>query len=238
MRIINRATSTEPLFLHAQGNAHFTRDWFLIVSDVIPKQKSKIIFPDANDITIVTFIHGHMPTSLDRQLKKGGVAFTDLAKHYAHNGDWMNTYKIKYLDKFLKEVATTYVLCLDAIDVLVCNDLSPLLERFSALNCDILYGASVNPHPSYLKTEESLTSRWKYMNCGTMLGKTEALKEFYAVLNSEAEKATQKVNNEQAVIRPVKEQFKNVKADTNCDIFQTIGGCRYSYSDETLIVGE
>ena len=237
MKIINLTTNTEPLFLHAQGSSHFTKEWFNIVSDVIPKQKNPIIFPDRDDITLLTFIHGHMPTSLDRQLRKGGIAFIDLAKHYEHEGSWVNTNKIKYMNKFLAEVKTKYVLCLDAIDVLLCNDMSPMIERFLALNCDVLYGASVNSHPSYLKIVEDPKSKWKYLNCGTLLGKTEPLKEFYGVLNIEAAKNKRKtVNNEQAVIRPIKAKFPNVKADSNCDIFQTIGGCVYSYANEILTV--
>lgn len=237
MQIKNLHTGTEPLIAHAQGRSHFTKEWYAMVGHVIPKQES-INFPGLDQITIVTYIEGYMPTSLDRQLKKAGIPFIDLARHYQHDGPWTNVMKIKYLHRYLQEEASTpYILSLDVIDVLLSDDLSTLIDRFLAMDCGILYGASINCHPTDLKTAEDQEAIWKYLNAGTMLGKTADLKAFYTELDAVSGTAEiMNINNEQRLIRTLRNGWGNIKADTGCQIFQTLACTDYLYENGLLTV--
>lgn len=236
MTIQNNITDTKPLFAHCQGNYHFEEKWIDIVNEVIPNQK-EIIFPDKDKITIITFVSGFMVTTLDRQLKKSGIEFIDLAQFYNHTKIWTNQFKIIYTNYYLKKIKTPYVLSLDAIDVLACEDLAGMITRFEEMNCDILFGASINNHPhSWAKAEDS-EAVFKYLNAGTMLGKTDSLIEFYAALDQEARSSKNNaVNNEQEIIKKVRTGFENVKSDTGCKIFQTLGCTDYDFKDNIITV--
>lgn len=233
MKIHNSILGTNPMFLHAQGVAHNTDQWFEVVNDVIPNQKKwAISFPDIWNITILTFVHGHMPTALDRQLIKAGIDFVNLSDYYKHSGEWNNQLKIKYTSKYLDKVTTDYVLILDGIDVLLADDLTGLLDRFKSMKCEILLGSSINCHPADIKTAEDPDAIWKYLNAGTVLGEVEALTVFYRAL--EEATITSKdtsVNNEQRIFKQVRKYFKSVKCDTGCKIFQTLSCCGYQYKN-------
>jgi hypothetical protein len=231
MQVYNETTDTLPYFVHAQGYEHSTPKWIQLVNDIVPNQKvDDIFFPDNKYITIITFVSGFMVTSLDRQLQKAGIGYIDLAKYYKHSGRWTNANKIIYTNMFMEQIKTPYVLSLDAIDVLAASNLIGLIDTFLRMNCDILYGASCNCHPPENEYVEDATSRWKYLNAGTMLAKTEALSFFYGQLSEEALKAPiDEVNNEQALIKELRPDFDNIKADTDCQIFQTLAHTKWSY---------
>ena len=236
MKIINSILNTKPLVLHAQGISHYTDKWCGVVNSVVPNTHD-IIFPDKDKITILTFTSGFMATALDRQLTNAKIDFIDLAKYYNHEGKWTNQFKIKYTARYLSEITTSYVLILDSIDILLSEDLTGLLDTFKTYDCDILLGASINCHPPEIKTAEKQDAIWKYLNAGTVLGRTSALKEFYTDLNYEAEKSTDtSVTNEQLLFKIVRREYDNIKCDTECKIFQTLGCCGYTYNFQDKII--
>lgn len=237
MKIINTISGTEPLFFHAQGNEHTKQQWFDLINDVIPNtHEGDIIFPDAKDITIITFVHGYMATSFDRQLKKAGINYINLAEYFNHKGVWQNKYKLIYTSQYLNKVTTPYVLISDAIDVLCSSDLSKLLEKFESFKTDILFGASRNCYPREVKVKEP-DGICNYLCAGTVIGKTIPMQYFYLELAKKAiEDKNESVNNEQGIVRTERVNFENVRADVNCEIFQSAIHFNYSYENGILTI--
>jgi hypothetical protein len=238
MYIYNKHTTNSPLFFHAPGSCHKKQDWYDLSKKVVDETtEGSIDFPDAKDVTIITFVHGNPSFVLDEQLRKAGIGFVELVSHYGHKGHWQNHWKIKYTYRFLQEVTTPYVLSLDAIDVLATADLTGLVDRFLKMDCDILFGATTRPHPADMRDLETELTPWKYLNAGTILGKTEALKDFFGDCDALADELNEThYNNEQRIIKTIRRNYPNAKCDVQCELFQTVGGCKYDLQGEFVFV--
>lgn len=228
MKILNKQCNTQPLILHAPGKCHKTEQW----NELIGLQH-KVTGFDTSLITIITFMSGKCDFVLKEQLESNGISYINLVQEDL--GYWSNRMKIYLLSNL--EITTPYVLCLDAIDILLGEDLSELLNRFESSNCDILYNATKVNYP--LMYEQNSCSM--YLNAGAFIGKVDAVKDFYTHLkNTELYKDYERYDDsEQIRVRNgLKTYAKSdtVKLDEQSTIFQTLGLCVYKYVNNEIIV--
>lgn len=229
MTIKNIKTNTQPLIAHAQGVEHFSERWRKLCSSDLATSVPK-------DVTIVTFAKGTRRFELVRQLQESGVPFINAADGTVNY--WVNKFKIKYLLDVIDNIKTEYILCLDAIDVILSSDLSDLIKRFEKLDADIVYNATVVDYPM-LKIQEETDGPFKYLNAGAFIGRTQSIKEFYKFILDTTYDMSINSRSEQLRVRLAREQYEKkdrIKVDTDCTIFQTLGLVDYETKDNELIV--
>lgn len=237
MKIINSKYNTNPLFVHAQGGSHKTNSWKNIV-DLKPTINKNTL---SSDVTILTFANGDTNYCLIEQLESNEVPYINVIKNKID--EWKNKYKIKYLVDYIDNVTTPYILCLDSLDVLCTEDLSDLIPRFKKHNIDILYNAGKTNYPKIpQKDEGNINSKFRYINAGCFIGKTEAVKDFYTFIyeknyNDDYGKLD---DSEQVRVRVSRQNYHKkkhlIKADSECTIFQTLNMTENEFDGETLTI--
>lgn len=241
---------SNPLFVHAQGRVHKTKEWHDIV-----KEKHLINKKPSDKISFLTFIKGDIDFCLPKQLEQSNITYLNAVNNDSDEV-WVNKNKIKYISESIQKIKTEYVVCLDAIDVLCSEDLSDLIDRFKKFDADILYNASRINYPAFLKLEnkawvqiekeyyiDDTTSPYRFLNAGAFIGKTKSVKRFYDYLLNEIDKGYYKSNDksEQFRVRFGRKNYdqkEKIKIDTDCIIFQTLNLSEFYYKDELLIVKE
>lgn len=221
----NRIQNTFPLVIHAQGTEHFSKRWFkMLDSDLSVKN-----FPE--NVTILTFATGKKSFPLLKQLKNNNIPFINCIP--TRKEGWINKKKIPYLVEFIDQVQTDYVLVLDAIDILLTEDMSELITRFRKEDADILYNASKFDYPT-LKIVEGENLDFPYLNAGALMGYTSKVKDFYQfTLDNHYKHCMNNVLSEQIRIRVARENYPTkdkIKVDIGCKIFQTL--CQVDYTIE------
>ena len=101
----------------------------------------------------------------------------------------------------------------------------------------MVFSATTICYPTDIKDKEDENGLCPYLCAGNVFGKIEPLKEFFAAVEKMAKLDTSnKVKNEQRIVRTVRPQFSNLKADTNCQLFQTVLGFNYEYKDGLITI--
>lgn len=236
MTIENTITNTKPLMAHAQGLVHQTDKWLKIVEELPVIDKNTL----SNDITIVSFfskeLEDKMVLALKLQLDKSEIKYVNATNPQPMV--WKNTMKIKYLSK-LEGITTKYILCLDGLDILMCEDLSEIIQRYKNFNCDLLYNPSKLNYPPICTDIELTDSEFKYLNAGAFIGRTEFIRNFYQFLmKHEMYKDYGSFDNsEQVRVRNGRKNYKfrdKIKVDTDCILFQTLNKSQFTYDNNTL----
>lgn len=235
MKIINTRLKTEPLFAHAQGLVHDTKEWKAIADTKQLVNTTTL----SSDITILTFVQGDKDFSLINQLDNSGVKYINAIPDNLKF--WKNPAKIKYLVQAIENVKTPYVLCLDALDILCVDDLSDLLPRFEKFGCDMVYNASKLNYPNICQDDEDTDSAFKFLNAGAFIGKTSAVKDFYKhLIKTELYNEYKGFDNsEQIRVRFGRKRYskrKSIKVDTECVIFQTLNKAQFEFDNNTLTI--
>ena len=118
---------------------------------------------------------------LIHQLDDSGISYINAAK-YKESKEWKHTDKIGLILKALDEVATPYVLIMDANDALILKDIDDgFIEKWKRFDCEILYNASDMLYPPILGTAMESESPFiqHYLNAGVCFGLTEYAKSVY-----------------------------------------------------------
>jgi hypothetical protein len=235
VRSFNKITKTSPLFIHAQGSSREEDNWKTMVNFSKGKE---INFPDKDKITLITFITPGLPEILTDQLKTSNIPYVNLAAN--HKGKWHNYLKIKYLYNYLKTCQTEYVLELDSLDVIIMSDLSELLPRFKSLNCNILYGSTINQYPPDYLDQPINGTAWRYLNAGTLIARTDKLLDFYEKVLPLLDIDHGYYNgSEQCKLKRGRDLFHEpLGVDTNCLLFQTLCGAKYKYVNGLFTITE
>ena len=226
MIIQNKRLNTKPLIVHAQGTSHKTDKWLNIIKSNHLIDKTTL----SNDITILTFASENIDFSLVKQLDNNGIDYINAA----YSKGWKNTNKIDNILNIIDSISTPYILCLDAVDVLLSYDLSDLIDRFKSFDCDILYNASITNYPNICKDFEETESGFKYLNSGAFIGKIEYIKEFYQYIKSLGD-FSEFSDSDQFKVRLARQKY-NIKVDTECFIFQTLNGTKFVLFKDELFV--
>ena len=231
MIIQNKRLNSKPLIVHAQGTSHKTDKWLNIIKSNHLIDKTTL----SKDITILTFVNGDIDFSLINQLEYSGINYINVGEDIVN---WKNTDKMKLIIESIEDIRTPYILCLDAVDVLCSYDLSYLLNRFESFDCDILYNASIINYPNICTDIEETESVFNTLNSGAFIGKTESIKNFYQYIIELDLKSDIPVfeYSEQLKVRKARETYSGIKVDTECIIFQTLNGSKYSFINDVLFI--
>jgi hypothetical protein len=220
----NKRFNTEPCVLHAYSKTHFTQDWINLVS------KSEIvIIPE--DLTVMSFFSGNNNFPLKEQLERSNILYVDAAKDYI--GFWEDKLKIKLLLDHIGKIKTNYLLVLDGIDCLLYPNIKDILNNFKTFNCKLLYNASMYSH--YLN-EEKVDDK-EQLNTGAFLGETKFIELFYKDVLSLYEREDIPHSNTDGIRVGMKwKNYKEIKVDKTCKIFQTLLGNYYTNINNNLII--
>lgn len=110
--------------------------------------------------------------------KRKGEEIMLLGMDGSYNGSLIE--RPRYMHKILKEgrITTPKILYMDCWDLVLQGTMEEIFEKHKANNCNITISAERNCFPHDLKDEFDklpFTSSYKYLNCGVIVGDTEAL---------------------------------------------------------------
>ncbi len=242
-----------PIVIHAPGNAVSTHAWVKIESaffNTAPRNIGAI-----DDLTIITWNSGtdfryySGVVDLNKQLGKFekslahlGIPFISLGSQIRER--WKNKYKLRLTLDALKSINTKYVFCADSADVLLLDDPALMVEKFSSMDCGILFNGEMLPfRRPYSPLEGPMVEEWesfentvgegkfRYLNSGAYVGKVDELKKIldYCVnVDINLAVSEQKINEEailsdQVIFKCAFLKFYPImRIDYHCKIFQTI----------------
>lgn len=164
---------------------------------------------------------------LINQLKRNKIPFINAAEH-KDVYPWVNNKKISLIVDALSKVETEYCLILDGIDVAINSDLKDIINILKTYNKDIIFNATAWAHPSMeidvIEDRKEKYGTYCYLNAGCCIGKTEALKTFYAEvleLFNNCPKDDPNYTSEQYFVRQAfKNHMDTIFFDHECKLFQ------------------
>jgi len=190
------------MFIHRALNQY----WMPIVINLEKKEPDGCRKETKDNITIITWNNTGIKGCCELSLDKLGLDYLVLGKNIRN---WRNINKITSALEVIDSIKTPYIMALDCFDVIVLRDPYEAVEKFKAMDCDMLFNGEKFFYPDYglmATGYYSITdkwknfeaniekSAWKYLNSGALLAKTEFYKEFlmnclqrYNTLNEERE---------------------------------------------------
>lgn len=124
--------------------------------------------------------------ALKRSAERYDISYLNLAKgfelHNDENEENFGSQKINAVRQHLQSLPDEdTVLFVNGYDILFCDNLETILERFNGFGCDIVFSAERNCRPvSSLASEFPITSGpYQYLNSGAYIGKVGALNKFF-----------------------------------------------------------
>jgi len=242
MLIHNALNNSSPLVLHINGEGSqenmlnlnkfkgFNKNFTDLIVD-----SYEIVCP--LDLTIITFATEQIVDNcpLIKQLNAHNVPFVNLCSFYEDKWyEWNNLKKIEYLKNYLNggNVKTKYVIVLDAIDILLAQDFSNIVNRFENHNVDVLYSATRSNFPRNgefgysFEIEKETSSHFKFLNAGCVIAKVDALSTFVTRCYDDIDLILNPIKSEQFEIR---KSFNknyvelNMGYDVDTNIFLTVG---------------
>ena len=118
---------------------------------------------------------------------------------------WNRYDKPKYILEGLIQSTTDYSLVLDGNDVLITQDLYNIIEDFKIFDCDILYNSTCYNSPKIIldDIDKSSMGKYRYLNAGVCIGKTDKLIEFYLMVKHCIDEDFHHYDSEQYYIKKV-----------------------------------
>lgn len=195
-----------------------------------------------DNVAIVTFATDDIASQalLIRQLDKNGIAYDNLAHHALPRGQgWKHYFKFPGLVEFVPTLKQEYVLVLDGIDVLLCQPLESIIDRFNAYGKDVVFGAQKNPWPKDVTVpgEEPTDGygRYRYLNSGTVLGRRDAVASFFERAWTVQREQTRRENDQWPCRVVFCERRDTVEIDHRCSLFQNVNMMKFN--GQMLTVG-
>ena len=224
----NNVQKTNPLIAHFNGNQQkiLTDDF---VNSII--ESNKITIP--KDLTIVTFATKDIinECTLIKQLKRYNIEFYNLCELYDTPKKWKNLYKIKLINKFISNVNTKYIMVLDALDILLSEDIYKIIDIFNEMEYKIYYGSTINRYPkNELEPKNLINDKgdFKYLNSGTVIAETKYYKEFIKQCDENTDENINRHSDQFEIRKNYVLYDKDIISyDYKCELFQTVGGSNY-----------
>lgn len=221
MKFVNLVDNTEPLILHVNGKNRTIAQDERFYKPIIESGAVNIP-PNLSILTCATTDPDLLSKSpLVKQLEYNNIDYTNVGKN--HKGAWKNLLKLKYLVEYFNStsIGTDYVCFLDSADVLLSEDFNTILDRFTKLNLDLLWGSQMYNWPqsrNNLKPTELEKSRSKYINrflcSGVAIGKTKVFEKFIRIAYEDIDYETNIWNSDQYEI---KKTFNRLYSTLNID---------------------
>lgn len=184
---------------------------------------------DIDNIQIITIatINELDNMVLIKQLEYNNLPYINDGLHEDISNGWFHIKKIPIILKSLKVTNKEYSLYLDARDVIIIKDFDNFLKLFISKNIKIMFGATINNFPN-VKFDDfidrSKYGRYKYLNAGTIFGKTSDLISYFEYLENIKNDIPNINKDDQYLIRYTLKDFNDdIGINYECDLFQTFG---------------
>jgi len=239
LMIRNRETNTAPYLIHSNGGIGSPLWKYLLDTFKRHKAPNRVKMPE--DMSIVTWNTKEKDSTLEQSLASILSAPDNTFILGSGIKEW-DRHQLKLTLDFLEECDTKYVLALDAFDILMIDDPGKILETYKSIYADysLVYGAETNFWPDWYdervkKHEDSeahcrgVTSQWKYLNSGCVIGETAFMKEWMLSCMDQIGKEKGCKNDEQGLAKLAWADECNplrtkVTLDYGCNLFQNLFG--------------
>lgn len=227
--------------------AHFPGDARNRYSDIIDEIKEQdVTVPSGIDIISVITADTIEESPLNYQLEKSGVEYINPLTD--KQVIWNAVDKIKYIIEALDSTDAEYAYIIDGADAVVSGDLSQGTDALEYYGVDILFNASTWMFPpvlvDYVPNRGSYGS-YNYLNAGVCFGKVDALKDFYAEIQTAIEQSelahdertdAWKGSSEQYWVRKIFDAHQDtVFFDHECRLFQVFHATTFEQVDDETV---
>lgn len=236
MKLKSVRTNTYPLVVHCPAGINKNPLWRILVDAWEKADVKKSKCKDFDELTIITFNSQPDKGSLEKSLDKLGAKYIVLGKDINNRENYK---KIQLLYDYLKFVKTPYLMVLDDYDLLMFRDPLEAVEKFKKMNCEILFNGDISFWPTaYDKYpilmdwknffDKVARGRWRYLNAGAYIAKTEFFRNFIKKLKVTSEGLRRQddfaerpfQHTEQWVFRGIfKDFYPDAQIDYNSEIF-------------------
>lgn len=226
--VINSAFQTRPIVIHAHGYHSYKPYWQPIKEKFFALPPRRI--GPIQELTIITWNNGGPAMGvLEKSLDHLGVPYVVMG---AGIHPWINSqHKLQLTVAALATIRTAYVLGVDSRDAIVIDDPYLLVERFTRqFSCELLFSADLINWPTLSRFEkfeavlpEARASRFRYLNSGMWIGKTEFCRAFFdAALN--VPPVPEEPSSDQGIYKQMfPDYYPRLQLDYRCALFQNIG---------------
>lgn len=225
--IENTLFRTHPALVHASGKLEHLPLWPSVLQAAETWKIDGRLDPN---VTVITFNNGgsfHQRGKrlglLEDSFRRSGL--TDIIVLGRGTTDWKNSYKIQLLLDYLNGgSARAYVLVVDSADVILANDLGPLIDRFRTFECRALFNAERRHWPADLPPFDEQSAKGEYFPClnsGVWVAETAFARELAAYCAGLAVPKHKK--SDQVRYKMAYRQFyPTMRVDHRCALFQNI----------------
>lgn len=230
MLVKNLITGSSPSVLHRNGNPpEWEARWERIVEEFFDEPHTPC--KPCSALTVITWRTRPTRSVTERSLERWGMSCLTLGRYLP---EWRNDMKLYLNVEALERVTSTYVMGLDADDVLVVAEPQRILTAFTECHCDLLFSAekaSWPPEPALTEFEASISeSPYAYLNSGAWIGQTDACRRFFRDCLNEDDGDIIAAHPVRGVFRDdqgrTRKTFRNyhpaTKLDYHCRIFQSL----------------
>ena len=181
--ILNKRFGTYPMLVHASGKSEQLPLWPSVLR---ASEEWRIDTRVDPNLSIITFNNGGQINHEDKRLglfeeslRRNGVS--DVTVLGSGITDWKNNLKIKLLiDHLAAGKAKDYVLLADSADVILANDLGPIVETFKTFGCRALFNAERRNWPADLPPFEQDVAPgelFPFLNSGVWIAEASFARE-------------------------------------------------------------
>jgi hypothetical protein len=166
--IENVRFGTQPMLVHASGKAEDLTLWPSLLHAAETWRIDASLDPDVSAITFNNggpFAHDVKRLGLfEESLRRSGI--DDITVLGKGTQRWKNSLKVGLLQDFLNGPRVrTYVLVSDSADVILTNDLAPVVERFKTFGCEAVFNGERRHWPSFLPRFDEEVAPAEYFAC-------------------------------------------------------------------------
>lgn len=205
--------------------AHFQGSSMYEYYPAIMKFEEEKVSVPAN-VSVVAFASKYVDINamLLKQLRRNGVPYINPVSDVYN---WRNPMRIKYMAELDRLHDNDFTLMLDASDVLLTGPLDDIVARFGEDDKLVMFGATKSNHPPVWIDkipDRDWFGDFRYLNAGTVFGRSEDVMKFYRRANEIASTLANPYDSEQYIIRhALAEDVHRIGFDYKCRIFQTFG---------------
>lgn len=227
LRATNLVTGARPLVVHCPGvpKLCYSEPQWRRVLDGVDRASPRRLRPETR-LTILTWNSRDEASTLERQFRDCGIPLLVLGKGF---DSWRNICKIPLTREACERIETEFVAGLDAFDVCLLGSPALLLRRYmERFEAPLVYSADENfvPHQFDRRAAESrlpgAASRWRFLNSGAWIGRTEFVRGFYTRAAAELAADPSSPFDQFVLHKRFLAEHPQVQLDYRCELFQNI----------------
>lgn len=225
--IHNTLFDTHPMLVHASGKIEHLPLWPSLLRAAETWKIETRLDPR---LTVITFNNGGTLNQqykrlglLEESLRRSGIS--EITVLGGATADWRNSFKIRLLLDYLNTSAVReYVLVADSADVILTNDLGPLIDLFKTFKCEALFNGERKHWPADLPAFDEQVAGGEFFPClnsGVWVANASFARElaaYCAALSVEKHGKSDQVRYKMAY----RHFYPLIRVDHRCVLFQNL----------------